>query len=300
MARKPHISGRMSVPHQLTDVRIDEDVVDEFEEKGFLVLRDVLSDDQINRLIDAGDRLIASDYGVNRQSSDDGRYDGFRNCLALDDAFVELLAHPETFPYVVRLMGPMIELLTTHLIYKKPNPDGSVTDRSPGWHRDFYKAQKSLGDPAIPRLNLKCAYYLTDLDSPADGGTLFVPGSHRLREPLDVPEGADPEGAVQPTLSAGDCVLFENRTWHAGGANVGDRTRKAVMFGYSYVWVQPSDYDEQPPETTERVEERYGDIGRQLIGALPEPEEFDFGYDSEPIRDWADTHEIPDDFHAKF
>ncbi len=285
---------------KLTDPRIDEDIVRDFEEDGFVVLRNVLSDEQVNRLLDVGDRLIASDDQANRQTADNGRYDGFRNCLELDDSYVDLLAHPKTFPYVVRLMGPMIQLLTSHLIHKQPNPNGVITDRSPGWHRDFGQAQKSLGDPAVPRLDIKCAYYLTDLQSPSDGGTLFVPGSHRLREPLAIPPNGDPEGAVQPTLSAGDCVLFENRTWHAGGANVGSRTRKAVMFGYSYVWVKPTDFDTQPLETEQRVAEHYGDIGRQLIGALPEPEAFDFMYDSEPIRNWADTHNIPDDYHAKF
>ena len=285
---------------KLSDIEIDPEIVRNFEENGFVVLRDVLSDDQIDRLRNAGDRLMTSEYQVNRQTAEDGRYDGFRNCLALDESYVDLLAHPKTFPYVVRLMGPMIQLLTSHLIHKQPNPDGTVTDRSPGWHRDFAQAQKSLSDPAVPRLDIKCAYYLTDIESDSDGGTLFVPGSHRLREPLEIPSDGDPEGAVQPTISAGDCVLFENRTWHAGGANVGNRTRKAVMLGYSYVWVKPSDFDEQPPEIEQRVDDRYGDIGRQLIGALPEPEEFDFMYDSKPIRDWVDTHDIPEDYHAKF
>ena len=33
----------------------------------------------------------------------------------------------------------------------------------PGWHRDYAQATNDMGNAAIPRLLVKCAYYLTDL-----------------------------------------------------------------------------------------------------------------------------------------
>ena len=61
----------------------------------------------------------------------------------------------------------------------------------------------------------------TDLSEPNSGVTLVAPGSNHLTEPIEIPEGqADPLGAVEPLLNPGDCLIFENRTWHAGGANL--------------------------------------------------------------------------------
>jgi ectoine hydroxylase-related dioxygenase (phytanoyl-CoA dioxygenase family) len=94
-------------------------------------------------------------------------------------------------------------------------------------------------------------------------------------------------GAVEPAVCAGDCVIFENRTWHAGGRNMLGSTRKAVMIGYTYTWVQPSDYERQSDATRAAAAARYGDIGLQLVGGLPQPHHFDYDYDTKPLCDWA-------------
>src|SRR5690606_5041676 len=123
------------------------------------------------------------------------------------------------------------------------------------------KAQRSLGDARIPRLDIKVAWCLNDLPSTDCGGTLFVPGSHTLKTALPIEKGSDPANAVEPIVRAGDCILFENRTWHAGSVNLSDVTRKVVMMGYTYTWIQPADYETQPPEIIARAEKMYGDIG---------------------------------------
>ena len=43
-------------------------------------------------LIEAGDRLIATDARVNRYQTSEF-YDGFRNCIVMDDAFIPLLTN---------------------------------------------------------------------------------------------------------------------------------------------------------------------------------------------------------------
>lgn len=267
---------------------IDETLIEIFERDGYVVIPQAITPDHVERIVEAGDRWVASDHQDNRQQLKGGETDGFRNCIALDDAMLELLAAPKVLPYMVRLLGPDIHLLTSHLIYRQPAPAGTpATDRSPGWHRDFAKAQRSLGDARIQRLDIKAAYCLNDLPETGCGGTLFVPGSHLRREPIQATDGQDPAGAVEPTLRAGDCVLFENRTWHAGGANVRGGLRKALMMGYTYTWVKPADYEQQPTEILNRAKELFGDIGLQLLGGLPKPAHFDFDYDTKPLRDWA-------------
>ena len=90
-------------------------------------MRNALDSATISTLIEAGDRLIASDRTVNRQSRFNGRYDGFRNAVTLDDAFIPLLTHSTILPLVVQLLGANLQLMTSHLIYKQPDPAGTPT-----------------------------------------------------------------------------------------------------------------------------------------------------------------------------
>ena len=90
---------------------------------------------------------------------------------------------------VTQLLGAHLQLVVSHLIYKYPDPPGTPdTARVPGWHRDYGTATKVLGDK-VPRVLLKCAYYLTDLSESNSGATLVVPGSNNLPDPIPVPEG---------------------------------------------------------------------------------------------------------------
>lgn len=271
---------------------LNQSYVDHFERDGYVHIPQVLPQDLVDRLVAAGDKWVASDHQDMRQQAGNGT-DGFRNCISLDEAFLELIAYPAMLPYLVTMLGPDIKLLTSHLIYRSPAAkDTPRLKRVPGWHRDFAKAQRSLGHARMPRLDIKVAYCLSDLPTSNCGGTLFVPGSHTLKEKLDFEPGTDPEGAVEPTVRAGDCVIFENRTWHAGSANLSDATRKVVMMGYTYTWIESADYENQPLEIVEKAEKMYGEIGLQMLSALPRPQHFDFNYDTKPLKAYAEANNL--------
>ncbi len=267
-------------------VKITPEQKQQFDEEGYLIVRGALDSETVSSLIEAGDRLIASDRELNRQRRPGGLYDGFRNCVSMDDAFLPLITNPKVFSIVAQLLSPYLSLLTSHLIFRHPDPPGSPdTGRIPGWHRDHYMSMRDLGDQHIPRHSLKVAYYLTDLSEPNTGVTMMAAGSNQLKEPIEIPQGQiDPASKVEPLLNPGDCVFFENRTWHAGAANLTDRTRKAVMVGYSYDWVTPTDYRQQAPELVEKL----SPIERYLVGEpVDDSENFDFTGGANPIADWC-------------
>jgi ectoine hydroxylase len=239
----------------------------------------------------AADRLISSDQTENRQRQSN-LYDGFRNAIAMDDAFLQLLMHPKVFPLVVQLMSPNLSLLTSHLIYKYPNPIGtSPSAREPGWHRDIMYTTDDLGHDKVPMMDIKAAYYFTDLSEPNCGATLFARGSQHLKRDLQFAAGKpDPENAVEPRLRPGDCVLFENRTFHAGSANLSGRTRKGIMMGYGYSWMRPFDYLQQ----SQRLLDAVDDIGKQLLGGLKDSQgRFVPGGINKPLLDWWNVHQLP-------
>ena len=263
----------------------------QFHDEGYLIVRGALGGEQIEKLIAAGDRLCASDQTENRQRTEDGLYDGFRNCIALDDAFVPLLTQETTVPLIAQLFGANIHLVTSHLIYKhRDAPETPLETREPGWHRDIAGTPDDLGHANIPRMEMKCAYYLTDLSEPNWGATLFSPRSNHLKEELPFPAGqSDPDDVVEPTLRAGDAVFFENRTYHAASVNHSPHTRKAVMFGYGFQWLRPMDYKIQPQELAAKTT----DIGRQLLGLeRNEGGKFIAGSGNAPLREWCAQHGV--------
>ena len=265
--------------------------VQQFDEDGYLIVHQALDGPAVEVLLEASDRLITGDRQLNRQTRENGYYDGFRNCLALDDAYIPLLTHKTVFPMVVQLLGAYLHLTTSHLIYKHPDPPGTLpTARAPEWHRDYGRLTNDLGHAAVPRAMVKCAYYLTDLSSPHSGATLIVPGSNLLRTELEIPKGQDPEGALEPKLQPGDCLIFENRTWHAGGVNLADYTRKVVMFGYGYRWAAPIDYRVQSPDLLDKLDP----LGRYLVGeTMVKTETYQTSGGESPLRAWCEEHGLP-------
>lgn len=192
---------------------------------------------------------------------------------------------------MVQLLGAHLHLMTSHPIYKHPDPHGtSKNARSLGWRRDYGSTTKVLGN-GVPRILLKCGYYLTDLSEPNSGATLVAPGSNHLLERIEIPEGqTDPINFVEPCLEPGDCLLFENRTWHAGAANLTSRIRKGIMIGYGYRWVMPMDYRTQSPDVLDKL----SPLGRYLVGEpYQKTPEYCPGGGESPLADWCEQHGAP-------
>ena len=274
--------------------KLSEEQRRQFRNEGYLILRNVLDEAAISSLIEAGDRLLATEQRFNRFVSGGGLYDGFRNCITMDDAFIPLLTNPVTLPLVIQLLGSNLQLYTSHLIYRQPDPPGTPASiRMPGWHRDNGRTSMDLGQANYPRIGLKCAFYLTDLSQPNSGVTMLAPGSNLLKERIDIPEGAtDPVNAIEPLLNPGDCVIFEYRTWHAGAPNFTQITRKAVMIGYAYRWLKPMDYIKQERALVERL----SDIEKYLVGEeLDDTLEFQPSGGFNPLNDWCQQHGIEQD-----
>ena len=271
--------------------------IDFFDQNGYLIIRNALDENTISTLIESGDRLIYSDRTKLRQKGGD-QYDSFRNSITLDDAFIRLIDWSEILPIVVQLLGANLQIMTSHLIYKYPAPaDFPDTHRQPGWHRDYLQATRDMGNAAIPRLLVKCAYYLTDLTELNRGATMVAAGSNHLEGDLNLTAGeVDPSTAVEPSLKAGDCLIFENRTFHAGALHRGLNTRKSIMIGYGYRWVVPMDFVTQSADFLAKLTP----IQRYLVGEpVEQVDEFLPGGTRNPIREWCRKHEIPDTRHPQ-
>lgn len=276
----------------LGEVIVSRKDIEFFDRNGYLIVRQALREEQITALVEAGDRLMASDDQLHRQALPSGRYDSFRNVVTKHQVFRDLIDHPVILPTVVQLLGSDLHLVTSHLIYKGADPEDTPdTFREPGWHRDYFQAMNDMGHRRIQRFLVKCAYYLTDLSAPNSGVTMVVPGSHRLTRAIEIPAGqTDPNDALEPSLQPGDCLIFENRTYHAGAANLISRTRKALMIGYGYRWIKPMDYRVQTADVLAQM----SPLQQFLCGEpFVKRDTFDFRGGDNPIDDWCKQHDLP-------
>ncbi|MEA2396692.1 MAG: hypothetical protein QOK25_248 [Thermoleophilaceae bacterium] len=268
-----------------------QDQLADFARDGFLVVRDAIPSEVVDRLLDASDRLMSSPADPAREDHPEFGIRGYREPLLRADELLDVLAPPTIVPLVVGVLGPNICLTGSELIYTD-SPLPIRTPESNLWHRDRKVLEPDLA-AAIPRMSLKSAYYLTDVSSPDAGMTLFAPGSHRLAEPLHIePDAIDPRDVVRPDVRPGDAVLFEHRTWHCQGFNGSGRVRKALFVEYGYRWLRRRFRDSSIPE---RLMAGRGPVERQLLGDLgPDPSYAQAtGRGSNAIEEWCEEHGVP-------
>jgi ectoine hydroxylase-related dioxygenase (phytanoyl-CoA dioxygenase family) len=255
-----------------------------FDSDGFLIVEDALPTEKVDQLLGVIDRLY--EEGRRKDGLTSTHKWDLRNCIVRDDAFLELLTWPATFPLAADILGWNIKLITSHLIVRAPSPpDADEFWKGEGWHRDGGGSPVDMTEPH-PRLFLKIAYFLTDLSERGRGSIRFVPGSNRLMgRPAQNPDAPDPYGAVEIQCKPGTAVLFEQRTWHAVGPNLSDLTRKSLFFGYGFRWLQPMDYVQMP----DRLIEKADPIQRQLLGSISHPLGFYLPRDEDiPLKRWAE------------
>lgn len=245
-----------------------------FDEHGYLVVPDVLSPEMIEKLTQVSDRMIESFDG-------DGAYVQRRPGIVQEPDFHPLMTQSPTVPLIAQLLSPNIQLHTTAIIYKFPEPADEETVNQRGWHRDSGLAE-DLKHRNVPRVSIKVGYCLTDFKQPRSGFTLFAEKSHLLDTPLPIPKGeVDPVGTVELCLNAGDAFLFENRLFHTSAPNLTDRVSKVIIFGYAYRWMGGSHRAMSLVQPDETVLAQVDDVAKQLLGGT-----------NDGLIDWAKQHDV--------
>ena len=245
-----------------------------FDDNGYLVVPDVLSTEMIDKLTQVSDRLIES-FDAN------GAYVQRRPGIVQEPDFHPLLTQSPTVPLVAQLLSPNIQLHTTAIIYKFPEPADEEVVNQRGWHRDSGLAV-DLRHKNVPRVSIKVGYCLTDFKQSRSGFTLFASGSHLIDTPLPIPKGeVDPVGTIELCLNAGDAFLFENRLFHTSAPNLTDRVSKVIIFGYAYRWMGGSHKAMSLVQPDDAVLAQVDDVAKQLLGAT-----------SDGLIDWAKQHDV--------
>jgi ectoine hydroxylase len=230
----------------------------QFDRDGFLVIRGVLNQDEVDRARTAILRF-RENAGVS----------GALHQLSAVTACPELaflLDHPVAFRYIWSLLGWNVHVYHSHI-----DVHPQIHERQPDWwhwHQDGGRQNRELETDPRPRMSVKLAYWLSDVSEPGRGNFTVLPGSH-LTNWLPGPPSRgvpwpQPAGALQITASPGDLVVFDRRLWHARSDNYSPITRVGAFFGYTYRWVAGRDEVADLPDRPEWA--GFTPVQRQLLG----------------------------------
>jgi ectoine hydroxylase-related dioxygenase (phytanoyl-CoA dioxygenase family) len=267
------------------DHLLTEEESDQFERDGYLILPEVLSPDETDRLEAVTDRLDAE--AREKMGKEPGDTLNTFDFLGFDDTYLNLIDYPKTIAKVFGILGWNIQIYHTHLITTPPDDPANPKQRY-GWHQDSGRLNRELEGEPRARVSIKCAYFLTDCSVEGRGNFCAIPGSHKVNK-ITKPEGQGlPDGAVHLCVPRGGAIFFDRRTWHCGSPNRSTDTRKALFYGYSYRWLKFRD-----DMTVDRYLADADPIRRQLLGQ-PGPSGW-HGFTSPkdedvPLKSWIEEH----------
>jgi ectoine hydroxylase len=273
--------------------RPDELLLRRFQEHGFVVIEDALTDRQVTGYLElhrriyreerAAGRLASAPEGSNRP----GAMHTFGFVLR-DPAYLELLDLPTVFPVVCDILGWNIYMYHCHIDQHPPvsGPQPPVW----GWHQDGGRQNLEMdGEGMRPRLSVKVAYFLSDVSESGRGNMLVIPGSHRWNElpRPDRPEMgfAQPQGAIPLYVRPGTAVVFDRRLWHSRSDNLSPVMRKALFLAYAYRWIRPR--DDYPIDWEREPYASLSPTRRQLLGFGADALAFwGLGDERSPVEEW--------------
>ena len=165
----------------------------------------------------------------------------------LDEKFVELIQAPIALEFVNHQLGE--EFLIS-------NFSANITE--PGNASMQLHADQGYVLPPWPPMPLACnVAWLLDDFSADNGGTHYVPGSHKFGH------GPNPEQSydtVPIEAPAGALMVMDGRLWHQTGMNQTRNDTRAALFGYYVLrWIRPqmSWNTALWPETIEKLTPRF-------------------------------------------
>ena len=236
---------------------VSEAMLSQWREQGYVLLKGAIPRGEAAGFLAAADAAIASYEAVRRPDSSYTIIQAVEHTAGLDP----LIDHPGTFPTIVGLMGPYLQLMGTQIYVR---PAGRRADFR--WHTDAGPSLQRIRVTAdsLP-LNFKVQFFLTDIPQRDRANFCLVPGSHRVEFPESgIPDGEDPPGAVQLIVEAGDVAIFPHNLWHSVAPNLGASVRRSVTFRYGQMWCRPYDYEKAPAEVLARLSPRR----RRLLGDM--------------------------------
>jgi ectoine hydroxylase-related dioxygenase (phytanoyl-CoA dioxygenase family) len=221
--------------------------LEEYDQRGFLIVTNVFSADEVRQMSSAFERLSIRARQVQTTSLVDGSQFVVTDdvihrvvwCGACEPILLQLGADPR----LVSMAAQLLECTRMHQLinqahFKLPG-DGVAFE----WHQD--SRHRRYGTPLWNDVGVRGSFVETataiDFMTESNGPLQFIPGSHRGGH-IDVdpvtgelpPEVFDLASCETITLAPGSVALFGPYTIHASGPNESSSPRRLFLNGFAH------------------------------------------------------------------
>tara|TARA_X000000368_G_scaffold415454_1_gene407232 strand:- start:33 stop:932 length:900 start_codon:yes stop_codon:yes gene_type:complete len=207
---------------------------------------------------------VRGDEGLGVESSEEDKVSRLVwNLVNKGDCFLKLIDHPKILPLIQHIIGERVCLCSmgAHM-------NGSGNERM-ALHQDQW--------PLVPHPMefpfMANVMYLISDNSPENGGTRLIPGSHKW--PVIDYRTANSEKiqemAKSLTAPKGTAIVWEGRVWHGNGLNRSGSIRSNISTAFLQPWVKPQEYHQYSirDEVIEKISEKQKHIlGFSSFGTL--------------------------------
>ena len=214
-----------------------DDQWDKFMEDGFLIIEDAVSSDEVDHYVDMIDRAAAND-----PKYDSAKHFGPGNIVEKYPEFAEVIDHDRHVGFMYDVYGELLKLHISQMFIRPK--DGNHNK----WHPDGARAVPyGVYVPEMP-MQIKIAYWLTDLPDEGMGNFVCMPGSHKGQyfDHYDTHDSV--LGELILKVPKGTMTLMHCNTWHRVEPNNSDQVRKNIFLAYCPSWVCEADRHKSDPE----------------------------------------------------
>ncbi|MEZ6126881.1 MAG: phytanoyl-CoA dioxygenase family protein [Planctomycetaceae bacterium] len=233
---------------QTSDIFSSDQLAD-FERDGFLILRGLLPESYVRKILEVTRRDTSAHYGDIEYEAD-VQYPGapasldaeggrtirrLRQAFSRDPVFSALVKEPFLLKRLQQLLGPQVVMPLAHhncVMTKHPKFSSDT-----GWHQDtrFW---------SFERPDLVNIWLALGPETVTNGCLRLLPGTHRMpvdRRQLDegvflrtdLPENQPLlDQAVTAELQPGDVLFFHARCFHAATRNFSEATKYSAVFTF--------------------------------------------------------------------
>lgn len=208
----------------------------ELQASGFCVLPDVIPSDACEAIRESVIRAVHRQ----RENYPDAPLNvGFTPSIVNhDQSFVEYLAHDRLLALAEAVLGHNLRISFTSAIINEPGNERG------DWHADWPFNQKNAGHVPAPYpdavMHLTTLWMLSPF-GPENGGTLVLPGSHRMPTNPTCSDSVDCQKRFASETnvrgSSGSVLVMDSRLWHATAPNRADEPRVALAVRYAPWWL---------------------------------------------------------------
>lgn len=218
--------GLMKAPPGFT-----RDQWESFDREGYLLIEDAIPPADVRRYVDATERIAADHLRRNPGKS----FTPWSGIAHLDPVFAELIDHPRHIGFAYDLYGELLKLHNSQAFIRSPGKSGTK------WHMDGARAVPYTVYASRLPLQLKIAYWLTDLPRPQMGNMVIYPGSHRSQRFEAYTKPVSVEGELPVCVRAGTMMLMNGNVYHTVMDNESQLTRYNLFYTYCPSWVCEAD-----------------------------------------------------------